>query len=111
MRTFIQMSPGCPLSPALGSVRKAHAMIKSATTDSAPTTLIHGTPATRPFTGEDSKTSGSRYGNTMAAIDTRMKPRMKPKMPTSVAKSGTYTNAARATIEPAPTSMRAFTGV
>ena len=57
---FMTIKPGLPFKPALGSVKKAHAMIASATRESTPTTDIHGTPPTRAFTGEDSNTSGSR---------------------------------------------------
>jgi hypothetical protein len=57
---FIHTRAGRPFSPALGSVRNAHASIASATSDNSPTTLIRGTPPTLPLTGEDSNNARCR---------------------------------------------------
>src|ERR671937_561463 len=62
--------------------------------------LMSGTPPTRRFTGDDSNSARCRYGNTIAEIDTRMKPRMNPKIPTSVANEGIHTKPASAAIAP-----------
>ena len=51
---------GLPLSPALGSRRKTHAMKLWAIMLSTPMMVITGMPATRWFTADVSKTSGSR---------------------------------------------------